>query len=60
MENSSITYESSIRYLVEKSNQRAWIIAFIAVFVSVLSIMAITFMLPLKSVKPYVIRLNNC
>ena len=59
MENSSITYESSIRYLVEKSNQRAWIIAFIAVFVSVLSIMAITFMLPLKSVEPYVIRVDN-
>lgn len=59
MENNSITYESSIRCLVEKSNQRAWIIAFIAVFTSVLSILAITFMLPLKSVEPYVIRVDN-
>lgn len=59
MQNDSVTYESSIRFLVEKSNQRAWIVAFVAVFVSVLSIIAITFMLPLKSVEPYVIRVDN-
>ena len=59
MQNNGITYESSIRYLVEKSNQRAWVVAFAAVCVSVLSIMAITFMLPLKTVEPYVIRVDN-
>ncbi|CDF65944.1 virB8 family protein [Campylobacter fetus] len=55
----SIEYEASIRYLVEKSNKRAWLIAFLSFIVAVLSIIAVALLTPLKSVEPYVIRVND-
>lgn len=50
-----LSYEASIRYLVEKSNKRAWIVAWIAIFIAVLMGGLIAYMLPLKKVEPYVI-----
>lgn len=55
----AISYEASIRYLVEKSNQRAWFISFIAVLISIISVVAVCLLTPLKSVEPYVIRVDN-
>lgn len=55
----AISYESSIRYLVEKSNRRAWLIAFLSIFISIISVTAVVFLTPLKSVEPYVIRVDN-
>ena len=55
----SMEYEASIRYLVEKSNRRAWLVAFLSLMVTVLSIVAVTLLTPLKSVEPYVIRVND-
>lgn len=55
----AISYEASIRYLVEKSNRRAWLIAFLSIFLSIISVTAVVFLTPLKSVEPYVIRVDN-
>lgn len=55
----AISYEASLRYLVEKSNRRAWFIAFVAIFISIISIIAVCLLTPLKSVEPYVIRVDN-
>ena len=55
----AISYEASIRYLVEKSNRRAWLIAFLSIFISIISVTAVVFLTPLKSVEPYVIRVDN-
>lgn len=55
----AISYEASIRYLVEKSNRRAWLIAFLSIFISIISVVAVVFLTPLKSVEPYVIRVDN-
>ena len=55
----AISYEASIRYLVEKSNRRAWLIAFLSIFISIISVTAVVFLTPLKSLEPYVIRVDN-
>lgn len=55
----AISYEASIRYLVEKSNRRAWLIAFLSIFISIISVTAVVFLTPLKSVEPYIIRVDN-
>lgn len=55
----AISYEASIRYLVEKSNRRAWLVAFLSIFISIISVTAVVFLTPLKSVEPYVIRVDN-
>ena len=55
----AIDFESSVRYLIEKSNRRAWLIAFVSVFVAILSIIAVLLLTPLKTVEPYVIRVDN-
>lgn len=57
--NLAITYEASIRYLVEKSNKRAWFIAFLCIVMSILAITAVLLLTPLKTVVPYVIRVDN-
>lgn len=57
--NLSIDYEASIRYLVSKSNQRAWTVAFISIILCFLSIGAVILLTPLKTVQPYVIRVNE-
>lgn len=36
-DNVALSYEASIRYLVEQSNKRAWLVAFIAMVISILN-----------------------
>ena len=57
--NTAIDYEASFRYLIEKSNKRAWIIAFVSIFVAIISIIAVVLLTPLKTIEPYVIRVDN-
>lgn len=57
--NSAIDYEASFRYLIEKSNKRAWLIAFVSIFVSILCLIAVVLLTPLKTIEPYVIRVDN-
>lgn len=58
-DNVALTYEASIRYLVEQSNKRAWLIAFLAVIILAIAVTAVCLLTPLKSVEPYVIRVDN-
>lgn len=58
-DNIALSYEASIRYLVEQSNKRAWLVAFIAMAISIIAIIAVCLLTPLKSVEPYVIRVDN-
>lgn len=55
----AINWESSRILSVEKSERRAWKVAFSAVGVAVLAIGAIAMMMPLKESVPYVIRVDN-
>ncbi|TLD80726.1 type IV secretion system protein [Helicobacter sp. MIT 11-5569] len=57
--NTALDYEASFRYLIEKSNKRAWLIAFISIFIAILSIVAVVLLTPLKTIEPYVIRVDN-
>lgn len=59
MENKGISYEANIRYLVDKSNKRAWFIAFISTFVTVIAIVAVMLLTPLKTVVPYLIKVDQ-
>lgn len=55
----AISYEASIRYLIEKSNRRAWLVAFLSVLIAIISVSAVTMLTPLKTIVPYVIRVDN-
>ncbi len=55
----ALNFEASVRYLIEKSNQRAWLVAFISMAISIISIVAVVFLTPLKTTEPYVIRVDN-
>ncbi|EMJ9581347.1 type IV secretion system protein [Campylobacter jejuni] len=57
--NSAMDYEASFRYLIDKSNKRAWLIAFISIFIAIISIVAVVLLTPLKTIEPYVIRVDN-
>ncbi|MEN3848823.1 type IV secretion system protein [Campylobacter coli] len=57
--NSAMDYEASFRYLIDKSNKRAWLIAFVSIFIAIISIVAVVLLTPLKTIKPYVIRVDN-
>ncbi|TKX33429.1 virB8 family protein [Campylobacter taeniopygiae] len=57
--NTAIGYEASFRYLIEQSNKRAWLIAFISIFIAIISVIAVVLLTPLKTVEPYVIRVDN-
>ncbi|EAI9216548.1 type IV secretion system protein [Campylobacter jejuni] len=57
--NTAIDYEASFRYLIDKSNKRAWLIAFISIFIAIISIIAVVLLTPLKTIEPYVIRVDN-
>ena len=59
IESMSFDFESSMRYMVQKSNQRAWIVAFFAIIIAILSVIAVLALTPLKSVEPYVVRVDN-
>lgn len=58
-DNVAITYEASFRYLIEKSNKRAWLIAFISVIITFCAVLAVLLLTPLKQSVPYVIRVDN-
>jgi len=55
----AINWESSRMLSIEKSERRAWRVAFASVGVAVLAIAAIAMMMPLKESVPYVIRVDN-
>lgn len=55
----AINWESSRVLSVEKSERRAWRVAFTSVGIAVLAIAAIAMMMPLKESVPYVIRVDN-
>ncbi|EAL7247182.1 type IV secretion system protein [Campylobacter coli] len=57
--NSAMDYEASFRYLINKSNKRAWLIAFVSIFIAIISIVAVVLLTPLKTIEPYVIRVDN-
>lgn len=52
-------YEVSLRYLVEKSNKRAWTITFISMALTILAFGALFALMPLKSVEPFVVRVDK-
>ena len=54
-----LSYEASVRYLIEKSNKRAWLVAFCSLFTAICAVIAVAFITPLKTVEPYVIRVDN-
>ncbi|MCR1812079.1 virB8 family protein [Sulfurospirillum sp. hDNRA2] len=58
-EEDAINYAASIRYMVEVSNRRAWIVAFTSLFLAALSIFAVVGLTPFKTVIPYVVRVND-
>lgn len=55
----AMDFESSVKYMIEQSNKKAWLIAFISVFITIISIIAVCLLTPLKTVEPYVIRVDN-
>jgi len=55
----ALDYEASFRYLIEQSNKRAWLISFVAIFIASLSLIAVVLLTPLKTIEPYVIRVDN-
>ena len=55
----ALDFETSLSYMAKKSTQIAWIVAFFSVIVALASVLAVSFLTPLKTVEPYVIRLDN-
>lgn len=55
----AISYSSNVRYLIEVSNKRAWLVSFIFGFIAIISIVAVFLLTPLKQSVPYVIRVDN-
>ena len=55
----SFDFETSVKYLIEQSNKKAWLIAIVSIFITLLSILAVLVLTPLKTVEPYVIRVDN-
>jgi type IV secretion system protein VirB8 len=54
-----LDYEISLRYLVEKSNKRAWLITFISIGLTLLAFGTLFALMPLKSVEPFVVRVDK-
>ncbi|WP_289259117.1 type IV secretion system protein [Campylobacter sp.] len=55
----AMSYNSNVRYLIEVSNKRAWLVSFIFGFIAIMSIIALFLLTPLKQSVPYVIRVDN-
>ena len=55
----ALDFETSLSYMAKKSTQRAWIVTFFSVIVALASVLAVSFLTPLKTVEPYVIRVDN-
>lgn len=58
-ENIALSYEASLRYLLDVSNKRAWTISFISIIIAIISVIAVCLLTPLKTVEPYVITVDN-
>lgn len=55
----ALDFESSVHYMVEQSNKRAYIFAFFCGIICLLSIIALMLLTPLKTTEPYLIRVND-
>lgn len=55
----AINWESSRLMTVEKSERRAWRVAICSIGVTILAIVAVALMMPLKESIPYVVRVDN-
>ena len=55
----AMDFETSLSYIAKKSTQRAWIVAFCSLIVAITSALAVAFLAPLKTVEPYVIKVDN-
>lgn len=54
----SIDFESNTISMVKRSERRAWIVAFVALFVAACLVGAIAYMLPLKEKVPYLVTVD--
>ena len=57
--NAGLDYEASKKALIEKSNQRAWMVAWISMSFGFLAILAIFLLMPLKSVEAFVVKVDK-
>ena len=55
----ALDFETSRNYLISKSNKRAWLVAIISLFVTVLLVIAIVVMLPLKRVDVVAVKVDK-
>lgn len=55
----SMDFETSVKFLIEQSNKRAWLITFISISITFLALLSLVLITPLKTVEPYVIRVDN-
>jgi type IV secretion system protein VirB8 len=55
----ALDFETSRSYLINKSNKRAWLIAIVSLFVTVLLVIAIVVMLPLKRVDVVAVKVDK-
>ena len=55
----ALSFEASVKSLVEKSNKRAWFITTISLILNFLLVLAIVFLTPLKTVEPFVIKVDK-
>lgn len=55
----AMDFETSLSYIAKNSTQRAWIVAFCSLIVAITSALAVAFLAPLKTVEPYVIKVDN-
>ena len=55
----ALDFETSRSYLINKSNKRAWLVAIISLFVTVLLVIAIVVMLPLKRVDVVAVKVDK-
>lgn len=52
-------FEATKTYLLEKSNKRAWLVAWVMVVITVMLCLVLVMLMPLKTVEPYVIRVDS-
>ena len=55
----ALDFETSRNYLINKSNKRAWLVAILSLFVTVLLVIAIVVMLPLKRVDVVAVKVDK-
>ena len=55
----AMDFESSMKYMIEQSNKRAYLFAMFCGAMSVLSIIAVMLLTPLKTTEPYLVRVND-